>query len=49
MNAKRMTYKELENKVVSNRVKMRTATTEEKRVLVKENFECMKEMDARWN
>lgn len=50
MNLKKMTYKELETKVVENRRILRAAKSlDEKRRLIAENHEMMTEMDRRWN
>lgn len=46
---KKMTYRELEKEVISNRCEMRTATLERKRVLIRRSHELMVEMDNRWN
>ena len=50
MNLKKMTYKELETKVIENRRILRAAKSlDEKRRLIAENHEMMTEMDRRWN
>ena len=50
MNLKKMTYKELETKVIENRRILRTAKSmDEKRRLIAENHDMMTEMDRRWN
>lgn len=46
---KKMTYRELEQEVITNRCEMVTATLERKRELIRRNHELMLEMDARWN
>ena len=49
MNLKKMTYKELETKVIENRRILRAAKIlDEKRRLIAENHEMMTEMDRRW-
>lgn len=45
---KTMTYKELENEVISNRCEMQKASQERKRELIKRNHDLMTEMDRRW-
>ena len=47
-NARTMTYKELETEVISNRIKMRTASLAEKRELINRSHDLMTEMDRRW-
>lgn len=44
----KMTYRELENEVIKNRVEMRTASLERKRELINRNHDLMVEMDRRW-
>ena len=46
---KTMTYKELETEVIANRIAMRTADPETKRILINRNHDLMVEMDSRWN
>ena len=46
---KKMSYSELEKKIIENRKAMRTATPEQKRELIAENHKLMTEMDSRWN
>lgn len=46
---KKMSYKALETKLISNRVKYKTADLQTKRELIKEDHEIMVEMDRRWN
>lgn len=46
---KKMSYKALETKLISNRVKYQTADLQTKRELIKEDHEIMVEMDRRWN
>ncbi|MDE8725944.1 hypothetical protein PZH36_02195 [Ruminococcus bromii] len=46
---KKMTYRELEQEVISNRCELRTASLEHKRELIRRNHALMVEMDARWN
>lgn len=48
-NPKAMTYKQLENEVIKNRIEMRTASLERKRELINRNHDLMVEMDSRWN
>lgn len=48
-NIKKMTYKELENEVIKNRISMRNVTSETKRVLINRNHDLMMEMNSRWN
>ncbi len=49
-NEKKMSYRELEQKVIENRRILRTTTDQElKRRLIRENHELMTEMDSRWN
>lgn len=45
----KMTYRELEQEVISNRCEMRTAALERKRALILRNHSIIVEMDARWN
>lgn len=55
----KLTYKQLENKVISNRVKMeqirsnlnlsKSARLARTRKLILENVNMMNEMDSRWN
>lgn len=45
----KMTYKELEQEVISNRCEMRTASSERKRQLINRSHDLMVEMDARWS
>lgn len=50
MTLRKMTYKELENRVIANRKVLRTTKSlEEKRRLIAENHDLMTEMDRRWN
>ena len=47
---KKMSYRELEQKVIENRKAMRTTNNPElKRQLIAENHKLMTEMDSRWN
>ena len=49
MNVKTMTYKELEDKLTSNRCVLRRAKNlDVDRKLIKENHAIMAEMDRRW-
>lgn len=49
MKFQKMTYKELENKLLANRCALRkTNNAEEKRRLINENHEIMTELDSRW-
>lgn len=49
-NVKKMTYKELTNKVIENNTIIRsTKDLDLKRKLIAENHEMMTEMDRRWN
>lgn len=48
-SVKKMTYKELEQEVISNRCEMRTASPERKRQLINRSHDLMVEMDDRWN
>lgn len=49
-NLKKMKYRELEEKLIANRVILRkTKDLEEKRRIIKEDHELMQEMDRRWN
>ena len=49
-NVKKMTYKELTNKVIENNTIIRsTKDLDLKRKLIVENHEMMTEMDRRWN
>ena len=50
MKHRKMTNKELENRVIENRKVLRTTKSlEEKRRLIAENHDMMTEMDRRWN
>ena len=50
MNVKKMSYRELEKKVIENRSLLRTTKDQNlKRRLIAENHEMMVEMDSRWN
>ena len=50
MNVKKMTYKELENRVIKNHyLLLTTKDLVEKRRLVAETHELTMEMDRRWN
>ena len=50
MKQKRMTYKELEQRVIANRATIRTTKDLDlKRRLIAENHSLMTEMDNRWN
>ena len=50
MNVKKMTYKQLEQRVIENRAKLTTTKDlTEKRHLIAEDHELMVEMDSRWN
>lgn len=46
---KKMTYKELEQEVISNRCEMRAASPARQRQLINRNHDLMVEMDGRWN
>lgn len=46
---KKMTYRELEKELISNRCELRTASLDRKRELIRRNHALMVEMDARWN
>lgn len=49
MNLKKMTRRELENKLIENRCALRkTNNAAEKRNLINENHEIMTELDSRW-
>ena len=49
-NVKKMTYKELEQKVIENRkILLETKDLGLKRKLIAESHELMVEMDRRWN
>lgn len=49
MNIKKMTYKELENKLIENRSILRKSNNAaEKRNLINENHEIMTELNSRW-
>lgn len=48
-NVKKMTYKELEDEVVTNRSLYATASREEWRALCVRDHELMTEMNARWD
>lgn len=49
MELKKMSRKELETRLMENRVVIRETTdAEEKRNLINENHEIMAELDARW-
>lgn len=45
---KTMTYKALENELRNNRIELRTATIERKRILINRSHDLMVEMDRRW-
>lgn len=45
---KKMTYRELEKELISNRCELRTASLDRKRELIRRNHALMVEMDARW-
>ena len=50
MKQQRMTYKELEQKVIANHATIRTTKDLDlKRRLIAENHSLMTEMDHRWN
>ena len=50
MKQQRMTYRELEQKVIANRATIRTTKDLDlKRRLIAENHSLMTEMDNRWN
>ena len=46
---KKMTYRELEKELISNRCELRTASLEHKRELIRRTHALMVEMDTRWN
>ena len=46
-NLQKMTYKELEKKLIANRCELRTADLETSRKLIREDHEIMIEMDKR--
>lgn len=50
MDVRKMTYKQLEQKVIANRVALgKTKDLALKRKLIAESHACMVEMDRRWN
>ena len=48
-STKTMTYKEMENELIANRRELRTASLEQKRILISRDHDLMVEMDIRWN
>lgn len=48
-STKTMAYRELENELIANRRELRTASLEQKRILINRDHDLMTEMDSRWN
>ncbi len=44
----KMTYRAMEQEVIENRIKIRTASPDQKRSLILRNHSLMVEMDRRW-
>ena len=47
-NTKIMTYKEMTKDLAANRCELRTASLEQKRILISRDHDLMTEMDRRW-
>lgn len=47
-NTKTMTYKEMEQELLKNRSELRTASLEQKRILINRDHNLMVEMNSRW-
>ena len=47
-NTKTMTYKEMTKELAANRCELRTASLEQKRILISRGHDLMTEMNARW-
>ena len=47
MNLQKMTYKALEKKLLDNQMQLSTADLKTKRILIREDYEIMVEMDRR--